>query len=115
MADRDLNACTTPGLHTDWRFNIAYNAALQLASGARAIAGYNAERASQHYRVIDSLAYTIGTEAETIRKLDTFRKKRNISDYERADAISDAEADDMRVLPERIRMDLTVWMRKNQP
>ncbi|MEO8131713.1 MAG: hypothetical protein ABI822_31755, partial [Bryobacteraceae bacterium] len=64
---------------------------------------------------IDSLAYTIGTEAETIRKLDTFRKKRNISDYERADAISDAEADDMRVLPERIGMDLTVWMRKNQP
>jgi hypothetical protein len=27
--DRDLAASKTPGLHNDWSFNIAYNAALQ--------------------------------------------------------------------------------------
>lgn len=31
-ADRDLAACKTPDLRNDWRFNIAYNAALQLAA-----------------------------------------------------------------------------------
>ena len=39
VVDRDLRACDTPQLHNDWRFNIAYNAALQLATAALAIAG----------------------------------------------------------------------------
>src|SRR5712691_3923125 len=102
VADRDLTACQTPDLHNDWRFNIAYNAGLQLASAALAISGYQAERANHHYRVIESLAYTLGTDAATIKKFDTYRKKRNISDYERADTISDAEADDMIALAERL-------------
>src|SRR5262249_39967991 len=91
VADRDLGACQTPGLHNDWRFNIAYNACLQLAKAALAIAGYKAERGNPHYRVIDSLSFTLGTDAATVRQFDTFRKKRNISDYEQADTISDAE------------------------
>ena len=32
VADRDLGASKTPGLHNDWGFNIAYNAALQVAT-----------------------------------------------------------------------------------
>ena len=36
--------------------------------------------------------FTLGVEAASIRKFDVFRKKRNITDYERADTISDAEA-----------------------
>jgi hypothetical protein len=88
---------------------------LQLASAALAISGYQAERANHHYRVIDSLAYTLGTDAATIKKFDTYRKKRNISDYERADTISDAEADDMIALAEKLRRDLTAWIRKNYP
>lgn len=115
VADRDLAACGTPGLHNDWRFNIAYNAALQLASAALAISGYQAERAGHHYRVIDSLSHTLGTDSATVKKFDTFRKKRNISDYERADTISDAEADDMIALAERLRRDLTSWIRKDHP
>jgi hypothetical protein len=58
VADRDLAAGKTPGLHTGRRFNIAYNAALQLASAALAAAGYQAERANHHFRVIQSLALT---------------------------------------------------------
>src|SRR5258708_38587023 len=96
VADRDLAACQTPGLHNDWRFNIAYNAALQLASAALAAAGYQAERSNHHHRVIESLGLTLGVDAATIRMFDTFRKKRNISDYERAGGVSNLEADEMR-------------------
>ena len=32
LADRDLASCATGGLATDWRFAIAYNAALQSAT-----------------------------------------------------------------------------------
>ena len=115
VAERDLSACKTPDLHNDWRFNIACNAALQLASAALAISGYKAERANHHYRVIESLAHTLGADTRTIKKFDAFRKKRNISDYEQADIVSDAEADDMRRLAEKLHIDLTTWIRKNHP
>ena len=115
VADRDLTACKTPGLHNDWRFNIAYNAALQLAAAALAISGYQAERQNHHYRVIDSLAHTLGVDGGTVKIFDTFRKKRNIADYERADTISDAEAAGMIALAEKLRRDLISWIRKNHP
>lgn len=115
VADRDLAASKTPALHTDWRFNIAYNAALQLASAALAAAGYQAERSNHHYRVIESLGLTIGLDAATIRKFDAFRKKRNISDYERAGGVSDLEADEMFQLAERLRAEVEAWLRENHP
>ena len=115
VADRDLEACRTPGLVTDWQFNIAYNAALQLASAALAAAGYQAERANHHYRVIHSLALTIGTDVTTIGKFDIFRKKRNITDYERADTVSEAEAEEMRQLAEALRTDVEAWIREKYP
>src|SRR5947209_15418819 len=34
VADRDLSDCATAGLSDDWRFGIAYNAALQMAHAA---------------------------------------------------------------------------------
>lgn len=115
VADRDLAASGTSGLHNDWRFNIAYNAALQLATAALAIAGYRAERTNHHYRVIDSLSYTLNYDAATVRKLDAFRKKRNISDYERADTVSEAEAKDMLLLAAKLRSDLLNWIEARHP
>ncbi len=38
LADRDLRNCQAQGLDADWRFAIAYNAALQAASAALAAA-----------------------------------------------------------------------------
>jgi len=115
VADRDLTASETLGLHNDWRFNISYNAALQLASAALAAAGFQAERANHHYRVIESLGLTLGVDAATIKTFDTFRKKRNISDYERAGGISGLEANEMHELAERLRVDVEAWIQKNHP
>ena len=115
VADRDLVACKTPGLHNDWSFNIAYHAALQLATAALVASGFQAERVNHHYRVIDSLSLTLGTDAETIKRFDIFRKKRNITDYERADTISDIEADEMHRLAERLRRDIFAWISENYP
>jgi len=110
-----LKACQTPDLVPDWQFNIAYNAALQLASAALAVAGYDAERSNHHYRVIQSLELTLGVDATVIRKFDVFRKKRNITDYERADTISETEAEEMRQLAETLRISVEAWVRENHP
>ena len=55
VADRDL---------TD------YNAVLQSATAALAAAGYRPSRESHHYRVIQSLAYTIDASSELIAQFN---------------------------------------------
>ena len=65
--------------------------------------------------MIHSLEFTLGVEASLIRKFDVFRKKRNITDYERADTISETEAAEMRELAEALRRSVDAWLRKNYP
>src|SRR5258708_30297321 len=76
------------GLSADWRMNIAYNAALQAATVALAAAGYRASRDQHHYRVIQSLQETLGTDASTVNALDTVRQTRNAAGYDPARPIS---------------------------
>src|SRR6266478_1881464 len=73
ISDRDLAACQVRELPTDWRFAIAYNAALQAATAALAAAGYRASRDNHHYRVIQSLEFTIAPGRKFIDTLDSFR------------------------------------------
>ncbi len=112
---RDLEDCRTEGLSPDWRLNIAYNAALQAATAALCASGYRAAREAHHYRVIESLALTIGASTNTVRQLDAFRKKRNIGGYDRAGTTSDQEAAEMIGLAEAISKDVTAWLRKHHP
>ncbi len=115
VADRDLTDCRAPGLSPDWRLNIAYNGALQAAAAALAAAGYRAGREAQHYRLIQSLAHTIGADVGLITRLDIFRKKRNISEYERMGAVSDHEAEEMFALAKKLRDDVEKWLRASRP
>lgn len=115
IAERDLTDCRATGLSPDWRLSIAYNAALQVSTAALAAAGYRATRESHHYRVIQSLTYTIEANASLITRLDAFRKKRNIGDYERAGTISEQEAGEMVALAELLRENVREWLRANHP
>jgi hypothetical protein len=113
VVDRDLADSGAEGLSADWRMNIAYNAALQAATVALAASGYRASRDQHHYRVIQSLRETLGTDASTVGTLDTFRKKRNAAGYDRAGLVSDADASAMRTLAERLKSDVVQWLKKN--
>jgi hypothetical protein len=95
ISDRDLAASPVKELPADWRFTIAYNAALQAATAALAAAGYRASRDNHHYRVIQSLEFTTAPGRKFIDTLDSFRKKRNISSYDLSGAISDKEANEI--------------------
>jgi len=107
-----LADCATSGLSADWRLNIAYNAALQLATAALAAAGFRASRDSHHYRVIQSLAHTIGIDAAIVAQFEQFRKKRNIGGYERAGLVSDQEAKEMIGLARNLRTMVEQWIKK---
>ena len=113
VVERDLADSAADGLSADWRMNIAYNAALQAATAALAAAGYRASRDSHHYRVIQSLRETLGTEATVVATFDAFRKKRNITGYERIGLVSDADAEAMRTLAVRLRDEVVAWLAKH--
>lgn len=115
VADRDLKDCQARDLSEDWQLAIAYNAALQLATAALAACGYRATRDAHHYRVIQSLTFTVGADRDLVTKLDAFRKKRNVSDYERSGLVSEKEAREMIELARQLRASITAWLKKNHP
>jgi len=115
VSSRDISDCQVAGLSADWRLNIAYNAALQAATAALAASGYRASRDSHHYRVIQSLTYTVGVKADLIKQFDSFRKKRNIGGYERAGMVSEQEAKEMLSLAEDIFDMVKEWLGENHP
>ncbi len=58
---------------------------------------------------------TLCLDGSTIAQPDTFRKKRNISDYERAGAVSEKEAEEMIALAKRLRAQLLNWLKAAHP
>ena len=113
VVERDIEESRTPGLGADWRLAIAYNAALQAATLGLAASGFRASREAHHYRVIASLALTIGASPAMVARLDAFRKKRNLGGYERAGQASDGEADEMRELAVELKRAALAFLGKH--
>jgi len=110
-----MSDCQSEGLSPDWRFSIAYNAVLQSATAALAAAGYRAGRDSHHYRILQSLGLTVGLSATTVRQLDAFRKKRNMTEYERAGGVSDVEVAEIVEAAQTVRQRVEEWIRQEHP
>lgn len=115
VVERDLADSALAALSPDWRLNIAYNAALQAATAALAACGYRAAREAHHYRVLQSLAYTIGSPKALISRLDLLRKKRNLGEYERAGAVSEQEAEEMIALARELDGEVRRWFASHHP
>ena len=73
IADRDIEQSQTAGLGPEWRFDIAYNAALQLATAALAANGYHAERQNKHMRTLECLGFAAKVDSDTVAFLDRCR------------------------------------------
>ena len=84
-----------------------------MATAALAASGYRASREAHHYREIQSLTHTIDADAGLVAQLDGFRKKRNISDYERSGMVSEQEAEEMLTLAENLRTRVIEWLHTN--
>jgi hypothetical protein len=116
LAQRDLKDSNTKGLSDDWRFNIAYNGALQASSAALAASGYAVAKGdSNHFRVIQSLAFTIGLDSAAIGRFDGYRKKRSMSIYDAAGVISSAEATALCKFASELVEQITRWLETEHP
>jgi hypothetical protein len=113
--DRDLADSQIKGLSADRRFATAYSAALLVATLALAASGYRAQQEGHHYWSIQSLAFTLELDTKTINQLNTFRRKRNIADYERVGMVSEQEIRKMVALARELRTMVVEWLSKNHP
>jgi len=111
--DRDLADSQLQGLSADRQFATAYSAALLVATLALAASGYRAQQEGHHYWSIQSLAFTMKLDAKTISQLNTFRRKRNIVDYERVGMVSEQEIKKMITLAKELRTMVVEWLKNN--
>ena len=115
LVERDLADAARREVSTDWRFNIAYNAGLQLATLVLYAAGYRAGRGEgKHYRVIQAIPLVMGERFSIFRDyLDNCRRKRNVSEYDAVGTISEKEADDLIAAVQEFRIEVERWLRRN--
>lgn len=114
-ARKDLQQCQVEGLSPEWRLIIGYTCILNAAMAALLASGYRADRDQHHYRTLQSLQLTVGMPPNEVRRLDRYRKKRHISTYERVEAVSELEADEIAEAAAGVLVTVTKWLSERQP
>ena|SRR3990167_6145229 len=115
IVDRDLKDAEGK-ISADWRFGIAYNAALKLCTILVHGSGYRPERTLQHYRTIAALPIVLGPERkDDAAYLETCRIKRNTVEYDMAGGATDADATELLQFAKAFRKDVLAWLKKNHP
>ena len=115
IVDRDINDATS-SISNDWRFGIAYNAALKLCTILLYTEGYRASHSARHYRTIAAMPLILGeSRKDDADYLERCRKKRNIIEYEYAGGASKTNADELLDFVEMFKNDVIGWLQKNRP
>ena len=113
IVDRDrLDA--ESDISPDWRFGIAYNAALKLCTILLFAEGYRPSRELQHYRTLAALPEILGEARKAdARYLDDCRKKRNIVEYDYVGGASESDADELIRFVKEFRGEVITWLAKS--
>ena len=115
IVDRDLEDAGG-GISPDWRFGIAYNAALKLCTILLYAEGYRAARTLQHYRTIHAFPLILGPAYRAdANYLDTCRKKRNIVEYDYVGGVTGDEASELAAYVLELRKKVLTWLKEKYP
>ena len=115
IVDRDLKDAEG-SISADWRFGIAYNAALKLCTILLHASGFRPEKALQHYRTITALPLILGPERkDDADYLDSCRSKRNTVEYDTAGAATHEEAKELVEFSKEFRQDVLDWLKQTHP
>jgi hypothetical protein len=103
-------------ISADWRFGIAYNAALKLCTVLLHASGYRPEKALQHYRTIAAMPMILGTDwQDEADYLETCRRKRNIAEYDRTGVATEQDASELVDFCQGLRQAVLDWLNRNHP
>ena len=116
IVERDLKDAEGRDISTDWKFGIAYNAALKLCTILLHASGYRAEKALAHYRTLQALPLILGNARKADADyLDRCRAKRNRVEYDCVGMVTDDDAKELIEFAKSLRKDVLVWLKKNHP
>ncbi|MFZ5807535.1 MAG: hypothetical protein ACOY3I_10065 [Verrucomicrobiota bacterium] len=115
IVNRDLEDAQTD-ISNDWKFGIAYNAALKLCVVLLYAEGYRTEKNLAHYRSIQSLPFILGKHKKNDADyLDACRNKRNIVEYDTAGVVSAKEAQELYDFTVELKQEVVGWLKKQHP
>ncbi|OGW42855.1 MAG: hypothetical protein A2Y66_01480 [Nitrospirae bacterium RBG_13_41_22] len=115
IVERDLNDAQGD-ISADWRFGIAYNAALKLCRSLLSAEGYRPSHELQHYRTLAALPEVLGKAKKADAEyLDDCRKKRNIVEYDEVGGASESDADELVGFVKGFKDEVIAWLTENHP
>jgi len=115
IVERDLSDAQGD-ISSDWRFGIAYNAALKLCRILLSAEGYRPSHELQHYRTLAALPEILGEPKKADAEyLDDCRKKRNIVEYDYIGGASEQDANELIEFVKDLRDEVINWLKKNHP
>jgi hypothetical protein len=115
IIDRDLKDAEG-GISEDWRFGIAYNAALKLCTILLYGEGYRPEKNLQHYRTLQALPLILGKDRKADAEyLETCRSKRNIVEYDYVGAATDRDVIELIEFVRELKSSVTTWLKEHHP
>ena len=115
IVERDLKDAQGD-ISLDWRFGIAYNAALKLCRILLSAEGYRPSHELQHYRTLAALPEILGeTKKADAEYLNDCRKKRNIVEYDDVGGASESDADELIEFVKEFKVEVIAWLKKNHP
>lgn len=116
IVDRDLRDATGGNVSADWRFGIAYNAALKCCTILLHASGYRAEAAQAHFRTLNALPVILGEEWKNEEKyLNMCRTKRNTVEYDMIGAATEENVKELLAFTEKLKAGVLNWLQKNHP
>lgn len=115
IVERDLKDANSKEISDDWKFGIAYNAALKLCTILLHSSGYRPEKNLAHYRTLQALPLILGNKhASNADYLDTCRKKRNETEYDFVGNVSEEEVHELLNFCKELKIEVTAWLKKNK-
>jgi hypothetical protein len=115
IAERDLQDAAGD-ISADWRFGIAYNAALKLCTMLLRAEGYRAAHGLQHYRTIMAMPMILGEDRKSdAQYLDACRIKRNTVEYDYVGGASERDAEELMAFTKAFRQTVLHWLQEHHP
>lgn len=116
IVNRDIADAGASDISADWKFGIAYNAALKLCTMLLYAAGFRPEKTLAHNRTLMSIKYTLGIHRQDDAVyLDACRAKRNTVEYDSIGGVSSTEADELLNYAKELRVEVLARLRKDYP
>ena len=117
LAKRQLADACAAGLSPDGRFAAAYGAAITLATAIVCAGGYRVADAPGHQRLtIELLPVLLGEQQRRgATYLDACRRKRNVAEYERAEATTLAESQALHAAVRELQEEVLTWLAEEHP